>query len=328
MEHTDEKNSAYLSIRDLRVEYTFEGSIVKAVNGISFDLDKGGTLGLVGETGAGKTTTAKSIMRILPVPPANVQGGQIFLEGVDLLAISEKEMQEYRGKNVTMIFQDPMTSLNPIQRVIDQIAEVIKKHNKISSIEANAKAVDMLKRVGITPDRALEYPHQFSGGMRQRVMIAMALACNPSLLLCDEPTTALDVTVQAQVLDMIKSLRQDFGTTMIMISHDLGVIAETCDKVAVVYAGKIIEYGNKEDIFDHHNHPYTKGLFNALPDMNIHSKRLSPIKGLPPDPSNLPRGCSFSPRCAFARDICRENDIDMTEITQGHFCRCILAQEN
>jgi peptide/nickel transport system ATP-binding protein len=328
MEPTDEKNSAYLSIRDLRVEYTFEGSIVKAVNGISFDLDKGGTLGLVGETGAGKTTTAKSIMRILPVPPANVQGGQIFLEGIDLLAISEKEMQEYRGKNVTMIFQDPMTSLNPIQRVIDQIAEVIKKHNKISSIEANAKAVDMLKRVGITPDRASEYPHQFSGGMRQRVMIAMALACNPSLLLCDEPTTALDVTVQAQVLDMIKSLRQDFGTTMIMISHDLGVIAETCDKVAVVYAGKIIECGNKEDIFDHHNHPYTKGLFNALPDMNIHSKRLSPIKGLPPDPSNLPRGCSFSPRCAFARDICREKDMDMTEITQGHFCRCILAQEN
>jgi peptide/nickel transport system ATP-binding protein len=285
-----EKPGVYLSVRDLRVEYTFEGSIVKAVNGISFDLEKGGTLGLVGETGAGKTTTAKSIMRILPSPPAIVRAGQIFLEGVDLLTIDEKEMQKYRGKKVTMIFQDPMTSLNPIQRVLDQIAEVIKRHNKISSIESNAKAVDMLKKVGITSDRALEYPHQFSGGMRQRVMIAMALACNPSLLLCDEPTTALDVTVQAQVLTMINDLRKDFGTTMIMISHDLGVIAEMCDKVAVVYAGEIIEYGSKEDIFDHPGHPYTKGLFEALPNMNIHSRRLSPIKGLPPDPSHLPQG--------------------------------------
>jgi peptide/nickel transport system ATP-binding protein len=322
-----EKPDVYLSVRNLRIEYTFEGSIVKAVNGISFDLDKGGTLGLVGETGAGKTTTAKSIMRILPVPPAVVRSGQIFFEGVDLLAISEKSMQKYRGQKVTMIFQDPKTSLNPIHRVIDQIAEVIKMHNKISSIEANAKAVDMLKKVGITSDRALEYPHQFSGGMRQRVMIAMALACNPSLLLCDEPTTALDVTVQAQVLNMINDLRKDFGTTMIMISHDLGVIAEMCEKVAVVYAGEIIEYGSKEDLFDNPSHPYTKGLFGALPNMNIHSRRLSPIKGLPPDPSQLPRGCKFNPRCTFAQDSCGEKEINMTEISKGHFCRCILVQE-
>jgi oligopeptide/dipeptide ABC transporter ATP-binding protein len=317
------KNGAFLSVRDLVVEYTAEGRVIHAVNGVSFDLQRGKTFGLVGETGAGKTSTAKAILRILPDPPAKITGGEITLDGEDLLKISEKEMRKIRGRKVSMIFQDPMTALNPIMKVGEQIAEVIKLHNDISWREANERAVKMLELVGIPGDRCGEYPHQFSGGMKQRVIIAMALACSPELLLADEPTTALDVTIQAQVLEMIAKLKKDFNTSMIMISHNLGVVAEVCDDLAVIYAGEIIESGSKEAIFDHPTHPYTVGLFKAVPHLNDETDRLSPISGLPPDPSNLPAGCHFNPRCPLVTEQCRSEKIALREIEPGHFCRCI-----
>ncbi len=248
----------FLSVRDLTVEYTSDGDIIHAVNGVSFDLERGKTLGLVGETGAGKTTIAKSILRILPEPPAHVRGGEIHFEGQELLGLSEEQMRHIRGKNIAMIFQDPMTALNPIMRVGDQIAEVVELHEKCGHAEAEKKAREMLEMVGIPGERYREYPHQFSGGMKQRVVIAMALACSPDLLLADEPTTALDVTIQAQVLDMINALKQKYGTSMLMITHDLGVVAEVCDTVAVVYAGQIVEYGTKAQIFDAPTHPYAR----------------------------------------------------------------------
>jgi oligopeptide/dipeptide ABC transporter ATP-binding protein len=316
-------NGAFLSVRDLVVEYTAEGQVIHAVNGVSFDLERGKTFGLVGETGAGKTSTAKAIMRILPDPPAKIKGGEIFLDGEDLLKISEKEMRKIRGRKVSMIFQDPMTALNPIMRVGEQIAEVIKMHNHITWREANERAVKMLETVGIPGDRFGEYPHQFSGGMKQRVVIAIALACNPELLLADEPTTALDVTIQAQVLEMIAKLKQDFNTSMIMITHNLGVVAEVCDDLAVIYAGEIVETGGKEAVFDRPTHPYTLGLFGAVPALEEEKERLNPISGLPPDPSNLPTGCHFSPRCPRVTEECRSGNIALTEIEPGHFCRCI-----
>jgi peptide/nickel transport system ATP-binding protein len=317
------KNGAFLSVRDLVVEYTAEGQVIHAVNGVSFNLERGRTFGLVGETGAGKTSTAKAILRILPDPPAKISGGQIILDGEDLLKISEKEIRKIRGRKVSMIFQDPMTALNPIMKVGEQIAEVIKLHNDITWREANERAVKMLELVGIPGDRCGEYPHQFSGGMKQRVIIAMALACSPELLLADEPTTALDVTIQAQVLEMIAKLRKDFNTSMIMISHNLGVVAEVCDDLAVIYAGEIIESGSKEAIFDHPTHPYTAGLFKAVPHLDDETDRLSPISGLPPDPSNLPAGCHFNPRCPLVTEQCRSEKIALREIEPGHFCRCI-----
>jgi peptide/nickel transport system ATP-binding protein len=316
-------NDAFLSVRDLVVEYTAEGRVIHAVNGVSFDLDRGKTFGLVGETGAGKTSTAKAILRILPDPPAKIRGGEIILDGEDLLKISEKEMRKIRGRKVSMIFQDPMTALNPIMKVGEQIAEVIKMHNDIPWREANARAIKMLETVGIPGDRCEEYPHQFSGGMKQRVIIAMALACSPELLLADEPTTALDVTIQAQVLEMINKLKKDFNTSMIMISHNLGVVAEVCDDLAVIYAGEIVELGSKVAIFDRPKHPYTVGLFGAVPHLYDDKERLSPILGLPPDPSNLPAGCHFSPRCPLVTEQCRSEKIALREIAPGHFCRCI-----
>ncbi len=318
----------FLEVKDLVVEYTSGGQIIHAVNGVSFSLERGKTLGLVGETGAGKTTIAKSIMRILQTPPAHVKGGEIWLDGEDMLKVSEKHMQTIRGKKAAMIFQDPMTALNSIMTVGGQITEVVALHNKHFSLEqSKARAIEMLEMVGIPGERYNEYPHQFSGGMKQRVVIAMALACDPELLLADEPTTALDVTIQAQVLDMIKDLRDKFNTAMILITHDLGVVAETCDDVAVVYAGEIVEYGNKSDIFRHTAHPYTVGLFGSLPEMNEDSDRLSPIPGLPPDPSNLPKGCAFSPRCPHATEACRSGKIEMTEVEPGHFSRCNIAAQ-
>ena len=266
------------------------------------DLQKGKTLGLVGETGAGKTTIAKSILRLLPDPPAKIRSGQVFLDGVDLLEVSEADMRKIRGRKVSMVFQDPMTALNPVMRVGEQIAEVVRLHNKVSKSQAMDKAVEMLEMVGIPADRHKEYPHQFSGGMKQRVVIAMALACNPDVLLADEPTTALDVTIQAQVLRMINKLKKDNNTSMIMITHDFGVVAESCDDVAVIYAGQIIEYGSKQEIFDHPTHPYTIGLFGAIPKLNEDVDRLHNIQGLPPDPSSLPVGCKFAPRCPYASD--------------------------
>jgi oligopeptide/dipeptide ABC transporter ATP-binding protein len=317
------KNSAFLSVRDLVVEYTAEGQVIHAVNGISFDLERGKTFGLVGETGAGKTSTAKAILRILPNPPAKIKAGEIFLDGENLLGISEKEMRKIRGYRVSMIFQDPMTALNPIMKVGEQIAEVIRLHKKISKQEANERGMQMLEKVGIPRERFNEYPHQFSGGMKQRVVIAIALACSPELLLADEPTTALDVTIQAQVLETIAKLKRDFNTSMIMISHNLGVVAEVCDDLAVIYAGEIVELGSKEAIFDHPTHPYTLGLFKAVPHLDDEADRLSPILGLPPDPSNLPTGCHFNPRCPLVTKQCRSEKIALREIALGHFCRCI-----
>ena len=268
------EDQRFLSVRDLVVEYRSEGKTVHAVNGVSFDLAKGKTLGLVGETGAGKTSIAKAILRILPDHSTQRAEGVVELDGEDMMALPEHEMQKLRGHKVSMIFQDPMTALNPVKTVADQIAEVVKLHNPVTKAESLERAKKMLEMVGISADRAGEYPHQFSGGMKQRVVIAMALACDPELLIADEPTTALDVTIQAQVLDMINKLKEELNTSMIMITHDLGVVAETCDTVAVTYAGQVIEYGSKEDIFDRPAHPYTVGLFKALPNMNKDAARL------------------------------------------------------
>jgi oligopeptide/dipeptide ABC transporter ATP-binding protein len=297
-------------------------SVTNAVNGVSFTLEKGRTLGLVGETGAGKTSIAKAILRILPNPPAKIRAGQVFLEGIDLLALREDEMRKIRGKRVAMVYQDPMTALNPVIRVGEQIAEGIKLHSRVSKAEALKRAKDMLVMVGIPAERYREYPHQFSGGMQQRVVIAMALSCSPDLLFADEPTTALDVTIQAQVLEMIKKLKTNDNMSMVMITHDLGVVATVCDEVAVIYAGEIIEYGPKVELFEHPSHPYTLGLFGAIPDMKVNEVRLHPIEGLPPDPTDLPKGCNFSPRCPYVTNGCLEHKIVPVPLGKGHYCRC------
>lgn len=320
--------SSFLSVRGLKVEYVMSGDTVYAVNHVDFDVDKGTTLGLVGETGAGKTTIAKALMRILPDHSLKTLSGDVLFEGRSLLELSENEMHGIRGKSISMIFQDPMTALNPVKTVAAQIAEGIELHQRKSKAEARIDAIKMLETVGISADRADEYPHQFSGGMKQRVVIAIALACNPDLLIADEPTTALDVTIQAQVLDLIGSLKTRMGTSMILITHDLGVVAGTCDNVAVVYAGEIIEYGSKADLFDHPQHPYTIGLFGALPDLKKNVARLSPIAGLPPDPTvEYAASCPFAPRCPDATDACRSQKPKNTEVSKGHFVRCIFAKE-
>jgi peptide/nickel transport system ATP-binding protein len=314
----------FLSVRDLIVEYTSENETIHAVNGVSFNMERGKTLGLVGETGAGKTTIAKAILRVLPDVSAYIKNGQINLENQDLLRLNEKEMQKVRGNKISMIFQDPMTALNPVKYVGEQIAEGLRLHNKrLKKYEAKSRAEQMLEMVGIPAERYSEYPHQFSGGMKQRVVIAMALACNPLLLLADEPTTALDVTIQAQVLEMIKDLKQKYETSMILITHDLGVVAETCDDVAVIYAGEIIESGTLEEVFSKPAHPYTKGLFGALPDLEKDEGRLKPIDGVPPDPTNLPKGCKFFPRCACNDERCHDDTgKNLLHIGGTHFCRC------
>ena len=326
---SEKKNAAqsFLEVKELTVYYTVSKVDTKAVNGVSFSLERGETLGLVGETGAGKTTIAKAILGILPVPPARLISGEINFEGKTLTKLPEAEMLKIRGDKISMIFQDPMTALNPVIRIGDQIAEVIALHNDVSQAEAKKRAGEMLEMVGIPASRYSEYPHQFSGGMKQRVVIAMALACSPDLLLADEPTTALDVTIQAQVLDMINDLKKKNNTAMILITHDLGVVAQTCDKVAVVYAGEIIESGTREDIFDHPTHPYTIGLFGAIPKLDDEEEYLHPIEGLPPDPTKLPDGCPFSPRCPHVCDACRQGKMPNREIAPGHFCRCIMNAE-
>ena len=316
-----------LSVRDLFVEYSSSGDTVHAVNGISFDLAAGKTLGLVGETGAGKTTVAKTIMRILPDHSVKNVEGNVFFKGRDILQIPERSMRLLRGKQISMVFQDPMTALNPVKKVSNQIAESINLHQGVNKKRAHEMAVEILETVGISADRADEYPHQFSGGMKQRVVIALAIACNPEILIADEPTTALDVTIQAQVLELIADIRKKLNTSLILITHDLGVVAEICDTVAVVYAGQIVEIGSIEDVFDCPAHPYTKGLFAALPDMNKDVARLSPIDGMPPDPTNLPGGCSFHPRCRYAADDCKTGQIPMVQAGAGHFRRCCKADQ-
>ena len=323
----EKQNDMLLRLKDLRVYYTAGGEIINAVNGVDLEVRRGETLGLVGETGAGKTTIAKSIMRILPDPPAKIGGGEIYLDGQELLHLPEKKMREIRGKKISMIFQDPMTALNPVFTVGEQIEEVIMLHEKVNKGEAAVKARQMLELVGIPGDRSGDYPHQFSGGMKQRVVIAMALACSPELILADEPTTALDVTIQAQILDMIKALKEKQNTSMILITHDLGVVAEVCDRVAVVYAGEIIEYGTKEEIFDYPAHPYTVGLFGSIPKIHEDVEWLDSIPGMPPNPADLPSGCHFHPRCSKCTQPCGEKAPEMVEVRLGHFVRCLNCTE-
>ena len=321
-----EQTNTALEIENLFVEYHVDREVVYALNGISLKLKKGETIGLVGETGAGKTTTGLSILRLIPSPPGVVKG-KILVKGEDISTLSEKQMESIRGNVVSMIFQDPMTSLNPTKTVNDQIAEVIRLHEKIGRKEAAEKAGNMLEMVGIPRDRGGEYPHQFSGGMKQRVVIAMALACSPEILIADEPTTALDVTIQAQVLDMIRDLKKKYDMSMIMITHDLGIVAEICDTVAIVYAGSIVEYGTLEDIFNRTAHPYTVGLFGSLPNMDDRTQRLKPIQGLMPDPTNLPEGCPFSPRCPQATEECRTRKPALRNIGGEHVVACHLLKE-
>ena len=296
-----------------------------AVNGIDLAIAPGKTLGLVGETGAGKTTTALSVLNLIPEPQGRVVSGEIFLEGESVFGMDEKQLLNMRGNKVAMIFQDPMTSLNPLKTVGEQIAEGILIHQKAGKDQAIEKAKNMLELVGIPGSRLSEYPHQFSGGMRQRVVIAIALACNPDLLIADEPTTALDVTIQAQVLKLIGELRKSLRMSMLMITHDLGIVAEVCDDVAVMYAGRIVEFGTLEDVFDNMRHPYTKGLFNSLPNIDDRRAELEPIKGLPVDPTNLPAGCAFHPRCGRAAEICARLTPDKTWLSETHYIQCHMT---
>ena len=317
-----------LDIKNLEVIYRTDLETVKAVNNIELKIGKGKTLGLVGETGAGKTTTALSILRLLPSNTGRILKGHIKFNDTNLLELEETEMREMRGDKIAMVFQDPMTSLNPVMTVGEQIAEAIILHNEnLSKDEIEKKVEEKLTMVGILPSRKIEYPHQFSGGMKQRVVIAMALACEPELLIADEPTTALDVTIQAQVLMMIKELRDRLGTSMLMITHDLGIVAKICDDVAVMYAGEIVESGTVEDIFlGKRHHPYTEGLFGSIPNLSSRLTRLTPIPGLMPDPTNLPEGCVFQPRCKYKMEICEK--IHPESITEGtHSFRCHLFDE-
>lgn len=317
-----------LEVKNLKVQFETSDGIVKALNGIDISLDEGMTLGLVGETGAGKTTLAKSIMRIVPQPPGKIVSGEILYDGNDILKMDKNEIRKIRGQHISMIFQDPMTSLNPVMTVGDQIAETIKTHEKVSAVEATKKACEMLELVGIKADRAGDYPHQFSGGMKQRVVIAIALACNPKILIADEPTTALDVTIQAQVLEMMQNLKRKFNTATILITHDLGVVAQTCEKAAVIYAGEIVEYGMVHEVFKDMRHPYTIGLMNSIPKIHVDERRLHPIEGLMPDPMSLPEGCKFCDRCRFAIEKCKKENPEMMKLGGEHSVRCFRADEN
>ena len=321
MNQLENKNGLVLDIENLSVRFATEDGVVNAVNGLDLRIEKGKAIGLVGETGAGKTTPALSILRLVPDPPGVVDCDKLEVNGQDILSMSAKELEKVRGKEVSMIFQDPMTALNPVFTVGDQIAESISIHENVSMVEAQKLAVGMLELVGIPGERAGDYPHQFSGGMKQRVVIAIALACHPQLLIADEPTTALDVTIQAQVLDLMKNLRKQYQTSLIMITHDLGIVAEICDEVAVMYAGNVVEQGTLEDVFNHTMHPYTEGLFNSLPNVNDRKSKLKPIPGLMPDPTALPEGCPFHPRCQYATEACRQVQ-EKRYVSDTHFIRC------
>ena len=320
------KKDVLLNVENLIVQYVTDYGVVEAVNDVSFQVYRGETLGLVGETGAGKTTTALSILRLTSEATGKVISAKIELDGEDLMQKSKKQMRRIRGNKVSMIFQDPMTSLNPVVPIGKQIEEVIRLHHHCSAAEATKMTADILEKVGIPADRYGEYPHQFSGGMKQRVVIAMALVCNPELLVADEPTTALDVTIQAQILSMMRDLKKDFNTSMLLITHDLGVVAETCDRVAIMYAGEIVECGSLADIFENAQHPYTIGLFNSIPSLTKEMDRLEPIPGLMPDPMNLGPYCSFADRCPYATERCRTADPAAMEISEGHMVKCFRIE--
>ncbi|HQL16755.1 MAG TPA: ABC transporter ATP-binding protein [Rectinema sp.] len=316
-----------LEIKDLHVHYYSNRRTVRAVNNLSLDMQRGRVLGLVGETGAGKTTLALSILNMISAPQGKIISGSIRFDNTDILGMSNQELRELRGKDIAMIFQDPMTALNPVLTIGEQIAETIFKHEKVSKAEAWSKAEEMLETVGIPGVRAREYPHQFSGGMKQRVVIALSLACNPRLLLADEPTTALDVTIQAQVLDLMRGLIKTNNTSVLFITHSLGLVVENCDEVATMYAGEVVEYGTVKQVFGNPLHPYTKGLLGSLPDYSEGSPRLRPIPGLMPDPTNLPKGCYFSPRCPNVMPQCHELHPENSSI-EGHLVKCHQYQEN
>ena len=316
-----------LEINALNIHYVTEQATFRAVNGIDLSLEEGETLGLVGETGAGKTTTGLGILNLIPNPPGKIVGGEILYKGENVVTMDQAALRKLRGNEISMIFQDPMTALNPVMRVGDQIVETISLHMECSRAEAVERSLDMLKMVGIGPERSTDYPHQLSGGMKQRVVIAMALACSPALLIADEPTTALDVTIQAQVLEMINDLKNRLKTSVLLITHDLGIVAECCQKVAVMYAGEIVEYGSLRDIFKETSHPYTMGLFRSIPSLTRKEKRLNPIDGLMPDPANLPGGCCFHPRCPYADETCRSCHPDLSDAGNGHKVRCFHLEE-
>jgi len=313
-----------LEVVDLRTYFHTDEGLVRAVDGVSFSVAPRQTLGIVGESGCGKSVTALSLLRLIPDPPGEIAGGKIYFKGKDLLSLPEDEMRRIRGNEISMVFQEPMTSLNPVFTCGDQIVEAIVLHQKLSKKDAKAKAVDMLRLVGIpSPEqRVNEYPHQLSGGMRQRVMIAMALSCNPSLLVADEPTTALDVTIQAQILELLAKLRDDLSMSVIVITHDLGVVAEVVHRVLVMYAGRVVEYTDVELLFDSPQHPYTVGLLRSLPRLDRRSKRLEAIPGTVPNPLDYPRACRFHPRCSIAEERCRTDEPELREAGPGHFVRC------
>lgn len=319
---SDMSRNDVLEISDLHVYYHTDEETVKAVNGLYLKVAAGESVGLVGETGAGKTTTCLSVMQLVPDPPGVIEKGEILFKGENMLLNTEKRNQEIRGNGISMIFQDPMTALNPVMTIGQQLIEVVTAHEKLSREEAKQKVINLLEVVGVKSDRFNDYPHQFSGGMKQRVVITMALLCNPELLIADEPTTALDVTIQAQVLDIIKNLQRELNTALLLITHDLGVVAETCDRVAIMYAGEIVEFGTVREVFKSTRHPYTKGLFESIPDMKSSSSSLVPIEGLPPNPADLPPGCPFHPRCKYAMPVCEKESPPLKG--EGHTCKCHL----
>ena len=316
-----------LEVKNLFVEYHSSGRVVHAVNGLDLSIGEGETLGFVGETGAGKTSTALAILRILPQPLSKVTSGELIYKGKDLMEYDAKTMRQIRGKEIAMIFQDPMTSLDPVKRVSDQIEEMLRLHEKLGKKELHEKALDMLEVVGIDRNRGNEYPHQFSGGMKQRIVIAIALACNPELLLADEPTTALDVTIQAQVLELMKELKEKFNMSMIMITHDLGIVAEICDNVAIMYAGNVVEYGTVREIYNQVAHPYTQALFDSIPVLDEEQDELKVIKGFTPDPTNIPTGCAFHPRCPYATERCGAEVPQEISLSETHKVRCFLFED-
>ena len=325
-EKTDEV--PLIEVKDLIVHYETPDGVVEAVNNVSFKIRKGETFGLIGETGAGKTTVALTMMSLLPFPPSHIIQGTVYMNGEDIYKKSEAEMRKIRGARMSMIFQDPMTALNPVLKIGPQLTECISLHNKgMSKAQCVIEAQKMLMTVGIQPERYNDYPHQFSGGMKQRVVIAMALACHPDLIIADEPTTALDVTIQAQVLTLMKNLRKEYNTSMLLITHDFGVVAEVCDKCGVMYAGEIVETGSVENIFNNPCHPYTRGLFDSLPSMSADKTRLKPVRGLMADPTNLPEYCTFADRCDLCTEDCKKGDPVLKEAEPGHYVKCFECQK-
>lgn len=322
-------NGHLLEVRDINTFFNLETGASKAVQDVSFFIDSGEMIGLVGESGCGKSVTSLSIMRLVPSPPGKIESGKILFKDRNLLELSETEMRDVRGNDIAMIFQEPMTSLNPVFTIGSQIIEAVQLHQNVGKKEARNRTVEMLKLVGISdPDQRVdEYPHQLSGGMRQRAMIAMALSCNPDLLIADEPTTALDVTIQAQIMDLLAKLQQELGMAVLLITHDLGVVAESTSRMEVMYAGRIVEDGTTKDIFRKPGHPYTKGLIKSVPRLDTIDKRLSVIKGTVPDPAYLPPGCPFNPRCPLADDHCREELPELEDVESNHKARCFKSDQ-